>query len=182
MDIYKNLGIDTSKLGCVMLDLEVNPALKRAADALPESGWYRDPERPGEFGREGEPHVTLLHGLLNNANDLQEEVDFVLEDWRAPTYLRGRSCQVFKGEKYDVVYLKIIGTSEIHEAHQRLSKLPHVDLHPNFTPHMTVGYTLPGLGQWYANELQWDSDIYIKVKPDLNLGRLDEDSENRHAK
>lgn len=176
MDIYKNLGIDTSKLGCVMMDTEASPILKRAVDALPESGWYHDPELPGKFGREKEPHVTLIHGLLNNANSMQEEIDHVLEGWNMPTHIKGRRCQVFKGQMYDVVYLEILNTWELRDAHQRLSRLPHVDLHPVFTPHLTVGYTLPGLGQWYADELEWDSGIYNTVKQDLNLGRLAEDS------
>ena len=78
-------GITISALGCVMLDVE-SPDLS----CIPDEWCYTSahPDRKWISGRQDEGHVTLLYGLLDNANTIREDIDEVLDGW-TPGIIRG---------------------------------------------------------------------------------------------
>ena len=104
----KDMGIDLSRLGCVMLDVQIPdltdviPPEWRYSSANPARGWVN--------GLQTDGHVTLLYGLLSNANAIRPAVDEVLL------------------------------TRALRDAHARLSLLPHIDTHPTYRPHVTLAY------------------------------------------
>ena len=128
-DLYARLGIDFDQLGCVMLDCEPTTFLQ---DLVPPTFWYRDPAKPGKYGPEMQAHVTLLFGLLRNANEIRAEVDEVLEGWRVPKFFEAskpRPLEVFGGPDapYDCIELRTSYEHGYSDAHRRLSRLPHID-------------------------------------------------------
>src|SRR3712207_8228254 len=70
--LFRSLGIDLSKLGCIMLDTE--PI--KVSDIIPENSlYYADPEKlkwvQGVVS-EKVPHVTLLYGLMRSEEHTSE--------------------------------------------------------------------------------------------------------------
>lgn len=152
-DLRAKLGIDTDNLGCVMI--RTRPILY-PDKIIPDSFWYKDPEKPDSYGKEDQPHVTLLYGLLTPAYEQEENVSAVLGDWYAPTYARVTQFITFESEKYDAVVGTLYSPREFVDANQRLSKLPHIDTFLPYTPHVTIGYVLKGIGRHVTRELnEW---------------------------
>lgn len=154
-DLYARLGIDFDQLGCVMLDCEPTTFLQ---DLVPPTFWYRDPAKPGKYGPEMQAHVTLLFGLLRNANEIRAEVDEVLEGWRAPKFFEAskhRPLEVFGGPDapYDCIVLRSSYEHGYYDAHRRLSRLPHIDTY-EYKAHVTVGHVIKGAGKYLLPDLE----------------------------
>lgn len=148
--LYDRLGIDTSTLGCVMLDAEPLDV----HDAFSDQFWYYGDLPGGRVGGpEREAHVTLLFGLMGNGHIWREYVDEVLDGWKPPDVIQVREFEVFTGQGYDVVVGKVWDQSKLRDAHSRLSRLPHINTHP-YRPHVTVGYVNPGVGEFMLPKLR----------------------------
>lgn len=149
-DLYERLGINISTLGCVMLDAEPLDV----HDMFPKSFWYYG-DLPGQRngGPEPETHVTLLFGLLENGHVWRGYIDEVLDGWTAPAVIEIREFEVFPGQGYDVVVGRVHNDKELRDAHNRLSRLPHINTFP-YRPHVTVGYVHSGVGQFMLPTLE----------------------------
>jgi hypothetical protein len=142
-DVYTELGVDTTRMGCIMLDLESLPNYMR----LPEVYGFYDDEMPWVKGFEpaDKPHVTLLYGLLENGTANRHLVDAVLDGWEPSETLTVDRVQFFPTPA-DVPYRPMVlrldeASHEIAlDAHHRLSLLPHIDTFPGYKSHITVGY------------------------------------------
>lgn len=137
----KDMGISIAGLGCVMFDVEPLPV----ADVVPADWAYvsSNPERHWIKGLEAGDHITLLYGLLSNANTIRAAVDEVLDGWEAgPLSLGsvGSFPSTFEDEPYACIVGHVKVTPELLDAHARLSLLPHIDTHPTYRPHLTLGY------------------------------------------
>jgi hypothetical protein len=136
----QDLGIDISKLGCVMLDFEQIPV----KDWLPEE-WAYYPKDPKYFwikGLDVKSHVTLLYGLLEKAYIWREHVDEVLAGWvPGEVWIKrlGYFPSTIQGEDYACLVGHLEGEG-LEQAHQLLSFLPHVNTHLEYKPHVTLGY------------------------------------------
>jgi hypothetical protein len=141
VNALKEMGIDVAKLGCVMLDVEkldtagVVPAEWAYTSPNPDHWWIK--------GLEVGDHITLLYGLLSNANAIRVAVDEVLDGWE-PEHLSIESVGSFPSTLADEPYSCIIGhvsvTPALLDAHARLSLLPHIDTFWEYRPHVTLGY------------------------------------------
>jgi hypothetical protein len=111
-------------------------------------------------------HVTLLYGLLGQigrwgtdhfSNDYYptdlsaDHVDQVLDTWVMPTRVVVDQLAAFRSpypegdpdhDAYSCIVAKVSPSMNpaILEAHQRLSFLPHINTHPEYTPHVTIAY------------------------------------------
>lgn len=148
-DLYARLGVNMDRLGCVMLDT----APIDVHDMFPDSFWYYG-DLPGRRtgGPEREGHVTLLFGLMENAHTWREYVDDVLEGWEPPSVLEVSNFEIFPGSGYEVVVGRIRNDAELRDAHDRLSRLPHINTFP-YKPHITVGYVHQGVGRYVLPDL-----------------------------
>lgn len=136
-------GITVSKLGCVMLDVDGPPISK----LLPATWLYSSshPDRKWISGAQDSGHVTLLYGLLDNANAIREDVDEVLDGWepgQITTNHVGAFPSTFEDEPYSCVVAHLAMSPGLLDAHARLSLLPHIDTHPTYLPHVTLAYVL----------------------------------------
>lgn len=135
--IYQELGIDFSQLGCIMLDIDNTtiPAFKNRENL------YED---ENSSVASGNPHVTLLFGLLKSGEEYKTYIDELLEGW---------SCKYVVVDKVDffdspnptkepyyciIAHMKV--TPELQAGHDRLQMLPHVDTFPGYKAHMTIAY------------------------------------------
>lgn len=134
-------GLVVSRLGCVMQDVEPVDL-----SALPDEWCYTSPhpDRRWISGKQvGEAHVTLLYGLLDNANTIREDVDEVLDGWE-PGTISASDFEVFpspfEDEPYSCIVARLDVTDNLLDAHARLSLLPHVNTYPTYKPHVTLAY------------------------------------------
>lgn len=141
----ERLGVDPDNLGCVMLNVSINANYRESLD---ESKAYYSKKLEHVKGFEGQPHITLLYGLLFSAEKNRDLVDGVLEGWTPPDVVTMYDVDVFPGndgdEEYGAIVLKM-GLNHwdmdiLEDANARLSKLPHVRGFYKYEPHVTIGY------------------------------------------
>jgi 2'-5' RNA ligase len=132
------------RYGCVMLYLNI-PNWKSIISRIDESDLY-DAENP-THGYETSPHVTILFGLHSNVND--EDVIKVFDGLKSSDLdinIEGIDC--FKNKDFDVVKMNV-ESNKLNELNKELSKLPHTTDYPDYKPHITLAYVLPGKGEKY---------------------------------
>lgn len=139
--IYKELGYDLSKLGCIMLDLQ---PLDLSVDK--DKLYYA--KNKDRFWIDGlvaskTPHVTLLYGLLRSGLELQKHVDTVLQGI-VPKTVTIESIGYFDSPYEDEDYYCIVAhlkiTDELTECNERLKFLPHINTFPGYKAHFTLAY------------------------------------------
>lgn len=149
-NLYELLGIDTGELGCMMVKFSTPTIL---LNQIPEHILYHDPADPGEYGKVFDSHVSLLYGLLRPAHETREAVDLVLRGLSFSEKFLFASADWFSplDQPYDVLYIPPVHKDMFVDAHRRLSRLPHVNLYPEYTPHLTLAYVKKGT----AREAAW---------------------------
>lgn len=142
-DIYTALGIDLTKLGVVMLDVDpitVTDLVTNGKSDLYESS------NPDHFWIQGavaesQAHTTLLYGLLSR--DWKPLIDIVLTGWTPPPLeveSIGAFESTFSEEPYSCIVAHIKPTPELLEGHKRVSLLPHINTYTEYRPHLTLAY------------------------------------------
>lgn len=138
-EVYTALGIDTGKLGCIMLDTEQLVI----DDIIKDEDYYYSDKHTYVNGNVSEdvPHITLLYGLLRSGPELQPHVDMVMGGWKMPP-VKVKEVSFFYGEDSEFVTIVALieVTPELTEAHQRLSLLPHINTFGEYKPHLTLAY------------------------------------------
>lgn len=172
------MGINIRDLGCVMLDVEPIDI----KGAIPEEWAYHssNPDLTYVSGIQKEAHITLLFGLLQNANLIRSAVDEVLDGWE-PGPLSVWFIDSFPSpvpeEPYVCLVAKMWGKG-LKEAHARLSLLPHIDTFPDYLPHITLAYVHKSHAGEAIRAVQdalgaLDGILNTPVKPlGLNYGRM----------
>jgi hypothetical protein len=166
--VYANLGIDTQKLGCIMLDVE--PFEVPIPD---EDDLYFSPSQDYVQGVvvDHKAHVTLLFGLMDSSAKSKPFVDMVLEGWKKPSKIKIESIGVFPGKEEDGTEYSCIvahvGPEGLLEANTRLRLLPHIDTFPEgYKAHMTLAYVkAEATTEW----LEAFSDLPGRLVPTLEL-------------
>lgn len=144
-DMYKELGIDVTELGCVMLDVEPIHVLQMVENAEDDLYFTKDPKKFWIKGAVAEKtaHATLMYGLLEHATKMRKYINRVLKDWTL------RSVEVESVGKFDsqypdepyycvVAHLKV--TPRLLEGNERLKFLPHINTFAGYKPHITLAY------------------------------------------
>lgn len=139
--LYEGLGIDTGRLGCIMLDTQ--PI--KISDFINDADYYYadQDEKPYAQGNVSEsvPHVTLLYGLMRSGKELATQVTTVMTGWRASPIVIDK-VSFFYGDNGE--YVTIIALLEVSDnllnAHKRLSLLPHINTFGTYKPHLTLAY------------------------------------------
>ena len=174
-EVYDDLGIDLSDLGCVMLGTET-PDTSFIDDR--ELYYARDEKRFWIDGRVKDSHVTLKYGLLKTVK--REHVDKVLEGLALPKMLMGDELVKFDSpyadEPYECIVMKIGKDTRNNYSRQmlslneRLNFLPHVNTFPDYNPHVTLAYVRKG---WYArnSDKLWGRGVTVKTT-ELDYGEM----------
>jgi 2'-5' RNA ligase len=144
-DMYKKLGIDQDKLGCIMLDID-----EKGIPEIPEE--FKDilytSEKKERFWIKGfvggdEPHVTLLYGLMESGKKNKKYVDKVLDGWELDA-VKVESIGFFDSPYKDDPYYCIVAHLEVSdkllEGRERLELLPHINTFPGYKAHVTIAY------------------------------------------
>jgi 2'-5' RNA ligase len=168
--VYEDLGYDIGKLGCIMLDIDPEDLGRRVSEVIaPEEIFQSDDPADHINGIEaGNPHVTLLYGLLRSGPEMKKHVLEVLDDGRScPQTVQIDRIDYFESPKPDKPYYCIVAhlviTPELQECNDRLKFLPHLNTFSGYKAHMTLAY------------IKEDSQVRDRVVAQLNgllRGRL----------
>jgi hypothetical protein len=175
-DVYEQLKIDLSTLGCVMLDLDPIPL----PSLLPNIELHKSPNEK-RFWIDGwvadkTPHVTLLYGLMQQAKKWDTYIDLLLRDWKLDSITIGDVgyfASPYVDEEYYCIVAHVEKTPKLVEGHQRLEMLPHINTFAGYKPHFTIAYIKKddemrdGLIAILKKDLVGKE---FKVKKGLNLG------------
>jgi hypothetical protein len=141
----ERIGFDPDNLGFVGLKVELPPEFRAVLDPT----WaYTSPVLEYVKGYEGQPHITLIYGLLFSAAENRDLVDGVLEKVHIPNLVVMPGVEAFDTDDDYALYSAIVLTLDTNEwdlaslkvANDELRKLPHVNTFPVYKPHITVGY------------------------------------------
>ena len=115
-----------------------------------------------EDGREENPHITVKFGL--HTNDA-EEVRTAMAD-KSPVAVQFGPASYFASDEYDVVKIDVIGKG-LRELNAAIAEaLPNTETHPEYTPHVTIAYVKPGLGEKYAatlNDMEGRTAVFDRL-------------------
>ena len=146
--------------GCVMAFFNF-PQMKKLHEMIDKKDLYEETE-DDSYGLEEEPHCTILYGLEPEV-DVKDVENIVKQFTYGPLKLYNASA--FENEKYDVLKFDINYLNEekekvLHNANKALKKLPYKSDYPEYHPHMTIAYLLPGKAKKYIEELK-DSEYEV---------------------
>lgn len=140
--------IDKKSL-CVMLGLH---------EILPAENWVKilnsiDEEDLHEYGKEYDPHVSLFYCYEWKKKFNQKEVN-KFSKLVLPIDLTVTGVSLFENEEYDVLKFEVQKTITLEQAQQQSVELfEATPTYPDYIPHMTLAYLLPGKGKEYQDKL-----------------------------
>lgn len=167
------------KLSNTQVNLPSDIAKKMVAAGeklIPNSEIYIDPDDPS-FGREKQAHVTTKYGLWTaNPDDVRP----ILEDEPPITLTLGK-LSIFpakEGSPYDVLKLDI-ESPDLHRLNKKITEnAKTTQTQPDFVPHSTIAYLLPGEGKKYVGkELEGVTEQTITVNSVFFSGKNGDDAE-----
>ena len=184
-EVYKWLGINLNKLGCVMLDLDPIEVPRDMIDGFTHYPKFQDKlyfaKDKERFWIDGwvvdkVPHITLLYGLLDEAKNYEPHIEQVLKGWRL-NEIEIEDVDYFNSpyedEKYYCIVAHIKVTDELLEGHRRLEFLPHINTFAGYKPHMTIAYIKKDeeFRDDFISNLKTELvGKKLKVKEEINLG------------
>jgi len=148
--------------GCVMvyLDLDTNKwdAIQNMIDV--EDIYTGEKDNEGGFGREWDPHATILFGIHKDVPD--EDVEKLVNGINKPE-IELQKISTFENELFDVLKYDI-ESDDLHKLNEKFKTLSHTTDFPNYHPHATICYLKKGMADKYKKKMK---DIEaIMVKPD----------------
>ena len=152
--ILKEIKNGPYEYGCVMLYFDFNE--NQLTGIIDDKDVYDDGS--GKYGKETEPHVTLLYGLHSN---ITPQIVQQLLDRIHFGDIHLSNVSVFESDNYDVLKMDAVGDG-LSEAHKLLSKLPNSNEFTEYHPHMTIAYLEKEMWQSYTNRMR---DIQFQVTP-----------------
>lgn len=180
--VYKDLGVDIDKLGCVMADIVplVSMADPDEDEWILKKNLYKsnNPQRKWIDGWVvgKTAHITLLYGIMENAHKWKKHIKAVLNNWELKTVEIdeiGYFDSPYDDDPYYCIVAHIKVTDRLLEGHQRLQFLPHINTFSGYKPHMTICYIKKDKEQLdYC--LKWMNKAWkgrrLSVKPGINYG------------
>lgn len=166
-EIYDDLDIDLTKLGCVMLDLDSIPVTELVPGRGHTLHFSEDPARSWIRGAVGESksHITMLYGLLST--EWQPHIRNVLDGWTLPEFVELDGIEVFESpyddEKYSCIVARIRITPDLQEGHARLELLPHINTFLDWRAHVTLAYVTPESRDAWVASLEANLPRTLKV-------------------
>jgi 2'-5' RNA ligase len=134
--------------GCLMVFLDVDKkAWKELQDMISDEDLYTEEGDDG-YGRETEPHVTILYGLHGEIEDkdLEVEIDKIKEP-----KIEFKSISTFENDKFDVLKFDV-KKGDLNKLNKEFTKFPHTNKFPDYHPHATIAYLKKGTAEKYIKQ------------------------------
>ena len=148
--------------GCVMVGLDLDgKEWKNIQGMIDEDDIYHGDKESGTdggFGRELDPHVTVLFGVHANVPD--EDVEKIIDKCKKPE-VELQKISTFDNELFDVLKFDV-NSPDLHELNELFKKLPYTTEYPNYHPHATICYLKKGMGKKYKEKMKNIDPIVVK--------------------
>ena len=180
-EVYEDLDIDTSKLGCIMIDTEKIPVTQYVKDGANDLVQAEEDDHEMGAVSEVEPHVSLLFGLLENGNKWKDKVDKLLEGWKLDNVTIEEVTKFDTPDAWAIV-AKVKKTPELIDGHERLTLLPHVNTFSEYQPHITLAYVKKDVDpEKWIKPLAKKYNGQIVATKGINYGDLPEEDSDNHV-
>ena len=141
------LSVQTTKFGCLMLKLPIKK-WDVLTNAIKSSDLWT--EKPG-FGREIEPHVTILFGFHDTVDP--HWIKDCVYSLKKPVELELKSISHFENPLFDVVKFDI-DSPRLHRLNEIFGRFPNTHLHEQYNPHSTIAYVKKGMAEKYHRQFK----------------------------
>ena len=148
--------------GCLMVYLNVNEeSWKELQDMIDEDDLYTE-EGDSSYGREVEPHVTILYGLHDDIED--EDIEEDIKEIKEPK-IAFKSISSFDNPKYDVLKFDV-DSKDLTKLNKKFKEYPFTSNFPDYHPHATTCYLKPGKAEKYIKKLnEFLKDNELEINP-----------------
>lgn len=123
---------------------------------IPEKDILHDPNDK-TFGRELEPHVTVLYGIHTEKPVLIRKL---LKDQQQFEIELGK-ISVFENDTFDVVKIEVKSADLVRLNRMFNEHLYTTQIYPEYKPHVTVAYLHPGCGGKYDGDKYFQGKIFM---------------------
>lgn len=131
--------------GCLMVFLDVNKkSWKELQDMIEVDDLYTE-EGDDSYGREKDPHVTILYGLHDDIKDEEIEVD--IKAIKEPK-IAFKNISSFNNDKFDVLKFDV-ESKDLTKLNKTFTEYPHTNKFPDYHPHCTIAYLKVGKAAKY---------------------------------
>lgn len=140
-----SIDVNATRYDCMMIPVSFfywNNVLKEIDD----SDVY---DADGRFGKEFEPHVSILYGIEHGSFDERDMLWYTRH--QEPLFVKTLGCGLFENELFDVLKFNIELTTELAEMRKYAETLPHANIYPDYNPHCTIAHLNKGAGSKYLN-------------------------------
>ena len=150
-----------TEYGCIMLYTTI-PNWEHHLSIIDKADIYDDEFH--DYGLEYTPHCTVLFGI-NLMETEPSAVKQFMETFK-PVEVMIDKISVFNNPEYDVVKYDVPVSAELRRYHELAkTKFPNTQSFPDYHPHMTISYVLPGTGKKYAQpvspfKVKFDTAVY----------------------
>ena len=139
------------KYAFLMIGYDTPDIIKEIWNGMDENDLYHDEERPDDYGKERETHVTLVP-CLDNDVDAETLLKMLrpLHDYRA---MLSNVSLFDTNELYDVLKCDV-SNDFMHESNKAIRDVfPSHSEFTEFHPHMTIAYLKKGAGKKYVRDI-----------------------------
>ncbi len=165
-----------NKYGCVMVFFDYDKSEWKALQDIIEKEDLYDPEDEIGFGKEKDPHVSILYGLHASIPD--EDIEEEIKKIKEPKLKMGK-VSFFENAKFDVLKFDV-ESEDLHKLNKKFSKFPYTSDYPDYHPHCTIAYVNKGTAEKYvkklndADEVKFESIkiVYSKANGDIKNYKL----------
>lgn len=142
--------------GCLMVFLDVDKdKWKELQDMIKDEDLYTEEGDDG-YGRETDPHVTVLYGLHGDIED--EDIEKDIHEIKEPE-IAFKNISAFENE-YDVLKFDV-KSSDLTKLNKLFAEYPHTNKFPDYHPHCTIAYLKKGKAVEYIKKAKDLVDMVI---------------------
>lgn len=147
--------------GCVMIFFKVDvKEWDSIQDEIEEDDLYLGGEGESGFGKETEPHVTILYGIHNDVPN--EDVEKLIDKVKEPSISLDKVSS-FTNEKFDVLKFDV-ESKGLHKYNKEFKTLPHTSTFPDYHPHVTIAYLKKGKAEKYVKLLNDREPVSVEAE------------------
>ena len=148
-----------NEFGCVMIFLDADKKAWEAMEDLIDDEDLYEPKDDPSFGKEDDPHVTILFGLHTDIPDadIEKEIDKI----KMPK-LEFKGVSAFKNKQFEVIKFDV-ESKDMHKLNKQFREFPHTLTYPDYHPHCTIAYVKPDKADKYIKKLK--NSLNIDMTP-----------------
>ncbi len=143
--------------GCIMIEGNIPNWEEYHLDGINKDDVFIKPN-DDSYGLETQPHITIVYGIHEDEID-PEVVCSVIEKNMKPLKFTITNVDIFENKEYDVVKYNVPVTPKLKEYRNIFLQFPNTQMFPEYNPHITIAYVLPGMGKKYKRELREPFDV-----------------------